>query len=269
MGSLYQIQQFNLPNYETGLSPRDIDREIVTTRAGVDYYDYDVTSHRLISGGGSQILTPSTVDYGMPILRNDSNNITADSETGFLSDSNIDIDTSVFLSGGSSSLSGMIDRVDNGRVADVGLVSNKLPREGNIVINKDNIDTSVRGVVERTALSDLFFSDMNMDNIQQSVRYGVNKSTGQVISRQSETSIYIIMRSILFQYANLGVISSKVAEELQSLNKRVINYCVENVSSNVQQYLEYIKDLEKLPTPLDMPVYHNKTNFAYDMSNLL
>ena len=110
---------------------------------------------------------------------------------------------------------------------------------------------------------------MNIDAIQKSIRYGVNKSTGQVVAKQSDNTIYVVMRSILLQYANFRVSSQNLVEEIRSLNKRVIDYCVENVSSNVQQYMGYIKDIERLPIPMNHPLYHNKKNFTYDISNML
>ncbi|MBT7554878.1 MAG: hypothetical protein HN599_06285, partial [Flavobacteriaceae bacterium] len=63
--------------------------------------------------------------------------------------------------------------------------------------------------------------------------------------------------------------AADLAEEIRALNSRVVEYCADNISSNVQQYIGYIKDLEKLPVPMDRPVYHNKNNFTYDISNLL
>ena len=46
---------------------------------------------------------------------------------------------------------------------------------------------------------------MNIDGLQKSIRYSVNKKTGEIISKQSNNSLYIIMRSILLQYANFRV----------------------------------------------------------------
>ena len=66
-----------------------------------------------------------------------------------------------------------------------------------------------------------------------------------------------------------GVTFVNLFDEIKSLNDRVTNYSTENITSNLQQYLGYIKDIEKLPTPMDRPVYHNKNNFTYNISNLL
>ena len=257
--SLYQTSDSNLPNYESQFSVRDIDRAVVTTMNQVDYYDYDITEKRLVSGpSDSRILAPVELDSGLPQRRTD-----APGE-----DRNI-IGPDFTLGSESASLTERIDSVNNGRVGDIEVLDFNLPKDGDIVINKDNQDTSVRGIVEKTAVSDVFFSDMNMDVIHKSIRYGVNQRTGKVVAKQSDNTIYIIMRSILLQYANFRVGVADLAEEIRGLNSRVVEYCVDNISSNVQQYVGYIKDLEKLPVPMDRPVYHNKNNFTYDISNLL
>lgn len=264
--SLYQMSDPNLPNYESNYSVRDIDRDIVSTmnQGGemVPYYDYDVAENRLLSGpSDSKILAPVQLDSGIPQRRSDRGSGDPKLE---------DIIGPDFLLGDNkTSLTERIDSVNNGRVGDIEVLDLNLPKEGDIVINKDNQDTSVKGIVEKTAVSDVFFSDMNTDIIQQSIRYGVNRRTGKVVSRQSENTIYIIMRSILLQYANFRVGTEDLAEEIKALNSRVVEYCAENIASNVQQYIGYIKDLEKLPVPMDRPVYHNKNNFTYDISNLL
>lgn len=263
--ALYQMTNKGLPNYESQFSVRDIDRDVVTTmnQGGemVQYYDYDVAEQNLVSGpSDSKILAPVDLDTGLPQRRTNT--------SGKFEDRNI-IGPDFLLGDANTSLGERIDSVNNGRVADIEVLDLNLPKEGDIVINKDNQDTSVKGIVEKTAVSDVFFSDMNMDVIQKSIRYGVNQRTGKVVSRQSDNTIYIIMRSILLQYANFRVGVADLAEEIRGLNSRVVEYCVDNISSNVQQYIGYIKDLEKLPVPLDRPVYHNKNNFTYDISNLL
>lgn len=257
--SLYQTSDSNLPNYESQFSFRDIDRSIVTRMNDIDYYDYDITEKRLVSGpGDSRILAPVELDSGLPQRRTDTPG--EDREI---------IGPNFILGGDNTSLTQRIDSVNNGRVGDIEVLDFNLPKEGDIVINKDNQDTSVKGIVEKTAVSDVFFSDMNIDVIHKSIRYGVNQRTGKVVARQSDNTIYIVMRSILLQYANFRVGAADLAEEIRSLNSRVVEYCADNISSNVQQYVGYIKDLEKLPVPMDRPVYHNKNNFTYDISNLL
>ena len=222
--------------------------------------DYDILSRPTISGTNVQI--PAELDSGIPprpqIIGQDADG------------SNVYGVQSMMLGSSEASMGERIDAVNNGRVGEINIISNKFTgKDADIVIKKDNQETSIKGIVETTALSDLFFSEMNQEALQKSIRYKVYEATGQIISEQSKNSLYIIMRSILLQYGNFRVSTANIIEEIRDLNQRVIDYCVENVSSNVQQYLGYIKDLEKLPVPMDRPVYHNKQNYTYDISNLL
>ena len=77
------------------------------------------------------------------------------------------------------------------------------------------------------------------------------------------------MRSIMLQFANFRTGIDNIVDEVRRLNEKVIEYAVDNVSSNVKQHKGYVDKLSKLPVPMDMPVYHNKSNYTYDISNLL
>ena len=75
------------------------------------------------------------------------------------------------------------------------------------------------------------------------------------------------MRSIIYQYGNF--MTNDIVNEIKRLNRKVLIYAIQNISSNVKQHVQYIKDLEKLPTPLDRPAYTNESNYTYNISNLL
>ena len=255
-------------NFNSGPVPSngiDVDQAVLELSEGADgktykIMDYDILSRPLMSGTSIQI--PSELDNGIPqkpsYLGKDS------------SGENIYGLEKMIIGSSEATMGERIDAVNNGRVGNIAVVDSQFTgEEADIVIKKDDQETSIKGIVETTAISDIFFSNMNQEGIQKSIRYKVNQATGQVISEQSKNSLYIVMRSILLQYANFRVSPTNIVEEIRDLNQRVIDYCVENVSSNVQQYLGYIKDLEKLPVPMDRPVYHNKQNFTYDISNLL
>jgi hypothetical protein len=73
----------------------------------------------------------------------------------------------------------------------------------------------------------------------------------------------------MLQFANFRTGVDNIVDEVRRLNAKVVGYSVGNISSNVKQHQGYIEDLSKLPVPMDMPVYHNKRSFTYDISNLL
>ena len=243
----------------------DIDGEIVVNNyqgvAGNHLYDYDLLSRPSVSGSG--VIIPGEVDAGFPSLSDYPETINPDgSKTSnfknFLSEDQ------------SGSLDTMTDRVNNGRLANVNIVSEtKVPENTDIIINKDNRESSIKGILEENSLNSLFFGETNTKVIQDTIRYRVYQNTDQVISNQSPNDLFIIMRSIMLQYANFRTDVGNIVDEIRRLNSKVLDYAVENVSSNVKQHQGYIADLEKLPVPMDMPVYHNKRSFTYDISNLL
>ena len=76
------------------------------------------------------------------------------------------------------------------------------------------------------------------------------------------------MRSILLQNANFKITQEKLVDEIRKLNKLVVDYSVKRVVTNVQQFQGYIKDIEKMPSPMDRPSYSDWGSHlrSYDMS---
>ena len=113
---------------------------------------------------------------------------------------------------------------------------------------------SMIGIFEPTTLNTMFFSKDNLDIIQNMIRYGVWKKSDEkyVIDRQSDAEIQIIMRSIFLQHSpNL---ENNVKQQIAYLNKMVTDWCVPKILAEVQQYVGYLNDIEKMPMPIDRPV---------------
>ena len=77
------------------------------------------------------------------------------------------------------------------------------------------------------------------------------------------------MRSIYLLYGNSMVLSDDIIKNIQELNERVIDYSVESINSQLEQYKGYLNKVSKLPVPIEHPIYDNKQNYTYDMSNLM
>ena len=110
------------------------------------------------------------------------------------------------------------------------------------------------GIQETSLLNQLFFSKKNMDIIQDMVRFNVYEKSDKkyIIDRQSDIELEIIMRSIYLQHSpNLP---NKIKEQLRYLNNLVSNWCVEKIIPEVQQYNGYIKEIEYMPLPIDLPL---------------
>ena len=277
--SLY-ISETNRPRqgeYDESIG-LDIDEAVVRDAPISDtgnpqsYYDYDL----LIRGvSGSGVVIPSDLDDGFPKL-SDYNFRDTSSKMYKKAEKRRDGMAQAFqlkafvADDQSATLDTMLEGTNNGLVSDVNIIrDNPLPPETSLVINKDNKDTSIKGILEENSINDIFFSDMNTKVIQDTIRYKVNLETGETVARQSDNELYIIMRSIMLQFANFRTGVDNIVDEVRRLNEKVVEYAVDNVSSNVKQHKGYVDKLSKLPVPMDMPVYHNKANYTYDISNLL
>lgn len=113
---------------------------------------------------------------------------------------------------------------------------------------------ATEGLWDETPLSLAFFSQANIQIIQNGIRSGVyHRSNGQyVIGPQDCDSLKIVMRSVFLQHcANQP---THIPEQIAELNKLVLNYCIQQVYSEAQGYMKYIDDVSTLVVPLAHPV---------------
>lgn len=96
----------------------------------------------------------------------------------------------------------------------------------------------------------LFFSDNNVDSIQNAIIDIVFRTTGVTISRQSERDLLGIMQFVFGIYANTRCPKS-VVDEVRRLNKYVLDESIHSVKSGMLMHMQYLKDASTLPTPID------------------
>ena len=162
-----------------------------------------------------------------------------------------------------------MDFENNGLVSDIKKIMDyKKVDEEIIYQNYDNY--TLKGIIEKSKLSEAFLSSENIDIIQESIRHGVYQKIGKIISKQSNEEVFTIMRSIYLQEGGKRIRDrSDLMKEIHSLNKKVIDYSVDFISSKLKQYDMYLNDISTLPVPLERPIYDNKRkNTTYDISNL-
>ena len=98
-----------------------------------------------------------------------------------------------------------------------------------------------------TPLTFLFFSDKNIQNIQNILRYNVYKQTNYTIDNQSTNELMIIMRSLFLEYsAHTKLLDEYMSDderrellekytiEVARLNKIVIDAVLPKVISQIQ-----------------------------------
>jgi hypothetical protein len=111
-----------------------------------------------------------------------------------------------------------------------------------------------------TYLSQAFFSQQNIQILQNGIRAGVyQKSNGQyTIAPQDCDSLKIVMRSVYLQ--NAANQPNNITQQVAELNKIVLNYCIQQVYSEAQGYLKYIDDASTLVVPIAHPVMADNTD---------
>ena len=110
------------------------------------------------------------------------------------------------------------------------------------------------GNLESSSLSKAFFSAQNQQIVQNGLRAGVYKLSGEqyVIAPQPFDQIKIIMRAMFIEYARH--LPEGISGQVEELNRQVYRYAVPRLYSEAQGYLQYLKDASTLAIPLATPV---------------
>jgi hypothetical protein len=155
-----------------------------------------------------------------------------------------------------------MNKMNNGRVdiktpntSDLFKMYDKIPANQCVTFRNPT-----EGLWNDTTLSMAFFSQQNIQMLQNGIRAGVyKKSNGQyTIGPQDCDSLKIIMRSVYLQYAANQV--NNISEQVAELNKIVLNYCIQQVYSEAQGYIKYVNDASTLVVPIAHPVMADNTD---------
>ena len=123
------------------------------------------------------------------------------------------------------------------------------------------------GLWDSSALSQAFFSQQNIQIIQNGIRSGIHrKSNGQyLIGPQDCESLKIIMRSVYLQHsANRP---NNITQQISDLNNIILNYCIQQVYSEAQGYMKYIDDISTLAVPISHPVMANNNDRQLELKS--
>lgn len=103
-----------------------------------------------------------------------------------------------------------------------------------------------------TPLNRLFFSQGNIDKLQSDIQMTVRQMVNANIDRQSDSDLMLVMRSYYLQYAQNN--PANLQQELDELNKRVVNFCANRIAVEVEAYRFYRKDIMDFPAPIALPL---------------
>ena len=108
-----------------------------------------------------------------------------------------------------------------------------------------------------TPLNQSFFSDANIQHLQDEIRYRVWEKSGRkhVIGQQKPDDLKTIMRAYYLQYQIND--EKNVAKELSDLNERVLKFCVDDVLGSINMYLYNRSQILNYPDQIDRPVNAN------------
>jgi len=96
-----------------------------------------------------------------------------------------------------------------------------------------------------TDVNTIFFSQENVDRLQGMIQTAVRGMVNAVIDRQNDVDLKLVMRSYYLQYAG---------ESVEELNERVVAFCANRISVEVEAYRYYRKDILDFPAPIQRPI---------------
>lgn len=118
-------------------------------------------------------------------------------------------------------------------------------------IYNEGVLNTINRLYSGNCVSETFFSKENINILQEGIINSVyNTSDGRYsIGRQSDQELTIVMRSIYFQYGkNLNF---NINEQVRELNIKVIRWCVDEIITNINQYMNYKANVSTLPMPME------------------
>ena len=155
----------------------------------------------------------------------------------------------------------------NGRINIMGPnISTKFSMMDKIPLNTRTDYTNVlTGTFERNSLSDTFFSQNNIEVIQNGIKKGVyDRSNGKIIvGNQPTDQIVSVMRSMFYQHSKN--LDTNISQQVQELNNYVLQFCINNVYVEAVAYLKYREDASRMHMPMSAPIHSSKTDKTLEM----
>lgn len=152
----------------------------------------------------------------------------------------------------------------NGRIDIMGPNINQFSLFDKIPLNNEasSFHDAMTGNFQDSTLSNAYFSKENMQIIQNAIRAGVYEVSNQqyIIDNQNTDTLKIIMRSVFLQSSTN--LPNNITQQIEALNDLVIKYCIKQIYSEAQSYINYKRDVSTMYKPIDRPTqpdYNNKT----------
>lgn len=110
----------------------------------------------------------------------------------------------------------------------------------------------------KNTLYDLFFSNSNVNILQNEIQLGVRKMSNNQynVGRQNNDQLKIIMNSIFVE--NSRNQTNDVNNAIKNLNSLVLQYAIPQVFNSVESYLKYKRDIATIAMPMNNPIMTTK-----------
>ena len=114
--------------------------------------------------------------------------------------------------------------------------------------NKHFNNEALKGIQIKSELSSLFFSKKNIDYLQNTIIQTIYSKYQYVIARQSDTELKIIMRAFYLQFSRNQ--NCSLEDQVNTLNQMVLKDSLSIIITNIEQYIEYKKDISSVHVPM-------------------
>jgi len=114
---------------------------------------------------------------------------------------------------------------------------------------------ALKGIQEKSELSELFFSGRNMKRLQKMIKKDVYEKTNKkykLDTDQEDRDLYIFMRAVYMEYGTFD--EGQIIRQVKRLNRKVIQEIVPGIITNLKQYYGYLEEINKPITPIDRPL---------------
>jgi hypothetical protein len=121
-----------------------------------------------------------------------------------------------------------------------------------------NYHEALGGNWEESCLSRTYFSKENIQILQNAIRAGVYKMSGNrfVVAPPNIDTLKIIMRSTYLQYAEHY--PTDIKGQIERLNSIVLDYAISSTYNEAVGYVKYCEDQSTLVQPLELPLHHDR-----------
>lgn len=130
---------------------------------------------------------------------------------------------------------------------------------GNSYYCGGNASMAIRGMqYEITPLSELYFSNDNIQRIQKKLKKEIKRQSGGKYTLdvdQDESDLILAMRAVFAD--NAKHLPNHTVRQVKELNNQTLDYIVPDMLSNLKQHSSYIKRLDQPIQTLDRPINVN------------